>query len=112
VAASTDPARLPGAALGVALSRRATLSYYVGYAREHAYGLSSQRFGKWIGDNLKGLAVGLVVGALVLWVPYWLLGKSPQRWWLWTGMLALPFYTLTLLISPLWIAPLFNKFGP
>jgi STE24 endopeptidase len=54
----------------------------------------------------------LIVGALVLWVPYWLLGRSPQRWWLWTGMLALPFYALTLVVVPLWIAPLFNKFGP
>jgi STE24 endopeptidase len=88
------------------------LGYYVGFAREHAYGLSSQKLSKWVSDQLKGLGVGLVVGALVLWVPYWLLGKSPQRWWLWTGMLALPFYMLTLLVVPLWIAPLFNKFGP
>jgi Zn-dependent protease with chaperone function len=65
-----------------------------------------------MGDSLKSLAVGLVIGALILWVPYWLLGKSPQRWWLWTGLLSLPFYLLTLLIGPLWIAPLFNKFGP
>jgi Zn-dependent protease with chaperone function len=88
------------------------LDYYVGFAREHAYGLSAQKLSKWVGDQLKGLGVGLVVGALVLWIPYWLLGKSPQRWWLWTGMLALPFYVLTLLVVPLWIAPLFNKFGP
>ncbi len=32
------------------------LAYYVGYAREHAYGLSAQRLGKWIGDEVKGLA--------------------------------------------------------
>jgi len=88
------------------------LDYYLGFVREHAYGLSSQKLAKWAGDQLKGLGVGLVVGALVLWVPYWLLGKSPQRWWLWTGLLALPFYVLTLLVVPLWIAPLFNKFGP
>jgi STE24 endopeptidase len=88
------------------------LSYYVGFAREHAYGLSSQKLSKWVSDQLKGLGVGLLVGALVLWVPYWLLARSPQRWWLWTGMLALPFYLLTLLVVPLWIAPLFNKFGP
>jgi STE24 endopeptidase len=88
------------------------LSYYVGFAREHAYGLSDQKLAKWISDQLKSLGVGLVVGALVLWVPYWLLAKSPQRWWLWTGMLALPFYLLTLVVVPLWIAPLFNKFGP
>ena len=88
------------------------LDYYLGFVREHAYGLSTQKVSKWIGDQLKGLGVGFVVGALVLWVPYWLLGTSPQRWWLWTGMLALPFYMLTLLVVPLWIAPLFNKFGP
>jgi STE24 endopeptidase len=88
------------------------LSYYVGFLREHVYGLSTQRFAKWSGDQVKGLAVGLVIGLLVLWVPYWLLAKSPDRWWLWTSMLALPFYMLTLLIAPLWIAPLFNKFGP
>lgn len=88
------------------------LDYVFGFAREHAYGLSSQRLSKWVSDQLKGLGVGLIVAALVLWVPYWLLGRSPQHWWLWTGMLALPFYMLTLFVVPLWIAPLFNKFGP
>jgi STE24 endopeptidase len=88
------------------------LSYYVGYLREHAYGLSSQRFGKWAGDEVKGLILGVVIGAAVLWVPYLLLRASPQRWWLWTGALALPFFGLVLLVTPVFIAPLFNKFGP
>jgi len=88
------------------------LSYYVSFAREHAYGLSTQRLPKWAGDQLKSLGVGVLVGTLVLWVPYLLLARSPQRWWLYTGMLALPFYILVLLVTPLWIAPLFNKFGP
>jgi len=88
------------------------LSYFIGFAREHAYGLSTQHFSKWAGDQLKGLGVGVVIGLLVLWVPYWLLAKSPERWWLWTSALALPFYMVTLIVTPLWIAPLFNKFGP
>ena len=88
------------------------LSYYVGYVREHAYGLSTQRLSKWWGDQLKGLVIGLVVGALVLWVPYLLLARSPTRWWLWTGALSLPFFALVLLVTPIWVAPLFNKFGP
>jgi STE24 endopeptidase len=88
------------------------LTVYVGYLREHAYGLSSQRFAKFAADQLKGLAVGLIVGALVIWVPYLLLARSPGRWWLWTGALTLPFFTLVLLIAPVYIAPLFNKFGP
>ena len=88
------------------------LSYYAGYLREHAYGLSTQQPSKWAGDEVKGLLVGLVVGALVIWVPYLLLARSPTRWWLWTGALTLPFFTLVLLLSPVFIAPLFNKFGP
>jgi STE24 endopeptidase len=88
------------------------LTVYVGYVREHAYGLSSQRFAKFAGDQVKGLGIGLVVGALVIWVPYLLLARSPARWWLWTGALTLPFFTLVLLIAPVYISPLFNKFGP
>ena len=88
------------------------LSFYVGYLRERAYGLSSQRLGKWISDALKGLVVGVLLGAAVLWVPYLLLRASPERWWLWTGALALPFFALILLVTPVFVAPLFNKFGP
>ena len=88
------------------------LSYYVGYLREHTYGLSDQRLGKWFSDQLKALGVGVVVGAATLWVPYLMLARSPRRWWLWTGALALPFFVLAALVAPIWIAPLFNKFGP
>src|SRR6185437_5580207 len=56
------------------------LSFYVGYRREHAYGLSSQRLGKWAADELKGLLIGVLLGAAVLWVPYLLLGASRARW--------------------------------
>ena len=49
------------------------LDYYVDYVREHAYGLSNQMLGKWAGDTLKGLLVGLVPGMLFLWAPYLLL---------------------------------------
>ena len=62
------------------------LTYYRGYARERAYGLSEQRLGKWAGDQIKGFIIGLVVGAAVLWVPYRLLAASPTHWWLWTGV--------------------------
>lgn len=87
-------------------------AYYEEFVREHAYGLSNQTFSKWLGDSLKGLVVGTLMGALFLWVPYLLLRKSPQRWWLYTAMAAVPFLVLTLLIAPIWIDPLFNTFGP
>jgi len=88
------------------------LAYYSDYVRPHAYELSNQTLGKWLGDGLKGLAVGMVVSALFAWVPFWLLRKSPKRWWLWTAALSVPFVALMVLVTPIWIDPLFNEFGP
>ncbi len=88
------------------------LAYYQGFVRQHAYGLSNQTFEKWIGDAVKSLAVGIVMGALFLWIPYLLLKRSPRRWWLYTGMAMTPFIFFMLLISPVLIDPLFNDFGP
>lgn len=88
------------------------LAYYEGFVREHAYGLSNQTFGKWFGDSLKSLLVDLIVGSLFLWVPYMLLRKSPRRWWLYTGLLVIPFLFAFILVVPVWVEPLFNKFGP
>ncbi|HEY0787685.1 MAG TPA: M48 family metallopeptidase [Thermoanaerobaculia bacterium] len=88
------------------------LSYYLGYVRQHAYDLSNQTIAKWWSDQFKGLMVSLIITPLVLWVPYLLLKKSPRRWWLWSGIAAIPFIILLLLVSPIWIDPLFNKFGP
>lgn len=85
---------------------------YAGYVRHHAYGLSNQTLGKWLEDTGKGLAVGIVLGALTLWLPYLLLRKSPRRWWLYTGVVAVPFTAVMLLVTPIWIDPLFNDFGP
>lgn len=87
-------------------------AFYVEYIREHAYGLSNQTLGKWARDTAIALAVGLLVGVLVIWVPYLLLKKSPKRWWLYTGLLVLPFIILQVFVTPIWIAPLFNDFGP
>jgi Zn-dependent protease with chaperone function len=45
-------------------------------------------------------------------LPYLLLKKSPQRWWLYTWLAVIPLTLLNTVIRPIWIAPLFNDFGP
>jgi Zn-dependent protease with chaperone function len=87
------------------------LAYYAGFVREHAYGLSDQAAGKWWRDAFMALAIGCVFTALVLWFPYWLLRKSPRRWWLYTGLAVAPLLAFLLLVTPIWIEPLFNDFG-
>ena len=86
-------------------------AYYEEFVREHAYGLSNQTFHKWAGDAVTALLVSVVAGVLFLWVPYLLLRKSTQRWWFYTGLLAVPFLCFILLVTPVWIDPLFNSFG-
>jgi len=88
------------------------LSFYQGYIRDHAYGLSNQTFQKWFQDGLINLVVGLIMGVLIIWIPYLLLSRSPRRWWLYTAILIPPFLFLQMLITPVFIDPLFNKFGP
>jgi Zn-dependent protease with chaperone function len=88
------------------------LAYSEGYARQHAYGLSTQSLEKWLSDWLKGVAVSGVGLALVLWIPYLLLRRSPRRWWLYAGLATAPIAAFTLLVSPIVLDPLFNKFGP
>lgn len=88
------------------------LDYYLGYVRPHRYGLSNQSLGRWFEEGLKGLGVSMVVAALFLWIPYLVLARSPRRWWLWTGLLTLPFAVGGAIVKPVWIDPLFHDFGP
>jgi STE24 endopeptidase len=88
------------------------LAYYGEFVREHAYGLSNQTHAKWWGDTLKSLMLGVIGGFVLLWVPYLLLKMSPRRWWLYTALLSIPFLLFVMLLSPILIDPLFNKFGP
>ncbi|MGB8338287.1 MAG: M48 family metallopeptidase [Burkholderiales bacterium] len=88
------------------------IDYFSNYSVEHTFGLSNQTIGKWLQDNFTSLAIGCVMSFLFLWIPYLLIKKSPRRWWLYTSILAVPFIFLMILVQPLWIDPLFNKFGP
>jgi len=88
------------------------LAYYEEFVRQHAYGLSNQTPRKWVTDSLISLAVTCIAAGLFVWIPYLLLRKSPRRWWLYTAAAAIPFIVVANLIAPVWIAPLFNRFGP
>lgn len=88
------------------------LAYYQEFVREHAYGLTHQTLAKWTSDTVTSWLVTCVIAGIVALVAYAILRRSPRRWWLWAWCAALPLLVLAFLVTPIWIAPLFNEFGP
>jgi STE24 endopeptidase len=88
------------------------LSYYQGFVRQHAYGLSNQTLTRWLRNSIVRLAVDMAVAFALMWMPYLLLARSPRRWWLYAAIFSVPFLFITMLVMPVFYDPLFNDFGP
>jgi STE24 endopeptidase len=88
------------------------LTVYAGFFREHAYGLATQTFGPWLGDQAKGLGVGAVFGALAMIAIYAVIRRAPRTWWLWGAGVGIAFMVIGIAIAPVFIEPLFNKYTP
>lgn len=74
------------------------------------YKLSTQQWGGWLLDQLRGFGVAAVLVVLGMLAFYALVRASPARWWLPASLAAA---VLTLVLSfgyPLVVEPLFNKF--
>ncbi len=88
------------------------LLVYQQFFREHAYGLATQTFGAWFGEQLTGLGVGLIAFTLLLIVLYAVFRRAPQTWWIWGTGVVILFLTVGILLAPVYIEPLFNKYKP
>jgi STE24 endopeptidase len=86
------------------------LAVYEGFFREHKYGLATQTFGPWLGDQAKGLLVGLVTGGLLVVALFAVVRKLGRSWWLWGAGVTSLFIVIGALIAPVFIAPLFNTY--
>jgi hypothetical protein len=66
-----------------------------------------------VGDRFgHRFVVGTIITYVFLLGIYRLLRRSPRRWWLYMGLASIPLVVLLFLVTPIWIEPLFNKFGP
>ena len=88
------------------------MSLYQTFVLEERFGFNKMTLKLWLADLLKstliGIAIGLPIVALVLWV----MGALGNLWWLWAWGLWMGFNLLLLVVYPTFIAPLFNKFQP
>lgn len=85
---------------------------YSEWWREKDYGRTSQPLGDWFGQSAIGLAISIVLGALLFLGVYALIRRTGARWWLWSGGLVAAGLALVLLVSPTLIEPLFNSYKP
>jgi STE24 endopeptidase len=72
--------------------------------------LLNQNFGEWMRDQLVGLAVGVVLGAILMVPLFGLVRRLGKTWWVWGAVLMIVFFAFVSLIAPVYIAPLFNKY--
>ncbi len=85
------------------------LTVYENYFREHKYGLATQTFGPWMGDQLKWLGLGLVLGGVAVMLLFGVVRRLPRTWWIWGAVVATLFLIFIMLIGPVYIWPIFNK---
>lgn len=89
------------------------LHWYGGFALEHQYGLSNESLGHWLGDQAKEQGVTLFFfGVVPLLALAYRAMQRFRRWWLALAFGAIPVVTIAILIQPVVIDPLFNKFTP
>jgi STE24 endopeptidase len=86
------------------------MSFYEGYVREHRYGLSTQNFAGWFRDQVVGLAVVLVLGAIAVTTLFAIVRRLGPNWWVWGALASVVLLMFTALIAPVYIAPLFNTY--
>lgn len=80
-----------------------------GYGIERAYGFATLSPGRWLTDRGLGWLIGLQ-NIFAVWACYWLLERSPKRWWLWLWLASIPWTLALTVLYPILIAPRYNDF--
>jgi Zn-dependent protease with chaperone function len=83
-----------------------------GHRTALGYGLSVQGWGSWLGDRTKMFALEWLIGGLLAMLVFWIIRRSPARWWFWFWIPAVMCVVAGVFVTPYVIDPLFNQFEP
>jgi STE24 endopeptidase len=86
--------------------------YYVGFVREHRFGLSTQNFPEWFSEQLIGAGIGLVIGSIFLAILYVIIRAAKNTWWVWGSVVSVMLAGVLIMVQPVFIEPLFNTYTP
>lgn len=87
-------------------------SWWSGWRRETAYGLTSQPVGGWLTEGAMSAGIGALGVAVLMVGIYALMRRTGRAWWAWAGGLTAAFMAVMLLAGPVFIEPLFNTYTP
>lgn len=85
---------------------------YDTFVIEQKFGFNKTTPGTWIGDQIKGLLVSVVIGGGALALILWLLQVGGPLAWLWAWASSALLMIVLVFLGPAVIMPLFNKFTP
>ena len=85
---------------------------YADWWRELAYGKTSQPLSDFLGQGSISLLISSLLGGLFLSGVYFFIRRLGPYWWAWSGGLTAVAITGMMLVGPVWIEPLFNKYTP
>lgn len=86
------------------------ISLYRTFKIEEKYGFNTMNFKLWCIDILKSTAISLVITIPILFILLYFMESSGPYWWLYAFSVIAIFQLMLLVIFPVLIAPLFNKF--
>ena len=101
-------------ALTMALSWLSGLpvAYFGGHQVERRFGLTKQSTGGWLGDQAKGLLLGILLETPLLTAAYAVIRRRPRDWWLIVAGASVPLTVALSNLAPVLLMPLFNRFQP
>ena len=85
---------------------------YADWWREMSYGKTSQPLSDFLSQGSVSLLISTMLGGLFLSGVYFFIRRLGRYWWAWSGGLTAVTVSTLMLIGPLWIEPLFNKYTP
>jgi STE24 endopeptidase len=85
---------------------------YASWFREKGYGRTSQPIADFLGQFTLSTVITSLIGSVFMIGVYWLIRRTGRRWWLWSGGLVAATAAFVILLSPVLIEPLFNKYEP
>lgn len=80
------------------------------FGLEQKHGFNKMTVRLYITDKIKGILLSILIGVPCLYAILWFMKASGTLWWIWVFGFIMAFQLIMLIIYPLFIAPLFNKF--